>query len=320
MSAESWFQGLEVATYVAAAASLGMWIFLVRARIAPRKPLVEPVGRPATRWTLAEFFLCFGLWLVCLTAAVMTVQKYWGVPVAEGDAETTISLSPEGLMASAIGMTIVNSLVLICLATHMGLVNRAALEAAGLWPARRDLRLGLIAALAILPPVLLLATLLDKLIPYEHPVYEAIGREPSLGLFLAMALGTALISPVLEEFMFRSLLQGGFQRLARLSEARRTAAEGDSSTPPEAARLQDAEWIGRDEVASWPWWPVVSSSMVFSFMHLGHGAAPASLFVLALGLGYLYRQTGRLWPCIVVHVVLNGFSMLGFGLKMLAGG
>jgi len=320
MSAETWFQGLEVATYVAAAASLGMWIYLVRARIAPRKPLIEPLGRPATHWTLAEFFLCFGLWLVCLTAAVMTVQKYWGVPVAGEAAETTISLSPEGLMASAIGMTIVNSLVLICLATHMGLVNRAALEAAGLWPARRDLRLGLIASLAMLPPVLVLATLLDKLIPYEHPVYEAISQEPSLGLFLAMALGTALISPVLEEFMFRALLQGGFQRLARLAEARRTAVEGDSPTPREAVQVQDAESIGGDEVASWPWWPVVASSMVFSFMHLGHGAAPASLFVLALGLGYLYRQTGRLWPCIVVHVVLNGFSMLGFGLKMLTGG
>jgi membrane protease YdiL (CAAX protease family) len=39
--------------------------------------------------------------------------------------------------------------------------------------------------------------------------------------------------------------------------------------------------------------------------HYGQGLAPIPLFVLAIGLGYIYEKTGRLWPCIVVHGLLN---------------
>jgi len=45
-------------------------------------------------------------------------------------------------------------------------------------------------------------------------------------------------------------------------------------------------------------------------MHIGQGAAPIPLFFLALALGYLYRQTGRLWPCIMVHMILNTFTIV----------
>jgi membrane protease YdiL (CAAX protease family) len=39
--------------------------------------------------------------------------------------------------------------------------------------------------------------------------------------------------------------------------------------------------------------------------------------VLALGLGYLYRQTHRIWPSLVVHALLNGCSLL---MVLLGGG
>jgi membrane protease YdiL (CAAX protease family) len=55
-------------------------------------------------------------------------------------------------------------------------------------------------------------------------------------------------------------------------------------------------------------------------MHLGQGAAPIPLFFFSLGVGYLYRQTGRLWPCIIVHFLLNAFSMIGFGLEVISAG
>jgi membrane protease YdiL (CAAX protease family) len=55
--------------------------------------------------------------------------------------------------------------------------------------------------------------------------------------------------------------------------------------------------------------PVGVSSLLFALVHLGHGPDPIPLFVLALILGYLYQQTHRLWPCIVLHMCLNAASL-----------
>ena len=56
-------------------------------------------------------------------------------------------------------------------------------------------------------------------------------------------------------------------------------------------------------------WPVLASSIVFAAAHLGNGPDPIPLFFLAIGLGLLYQRTHRVWPCIVVHCLLNGISL-----------
>ena len=59
-------------------------------------------------------------------------------------------------------------------------------------------------------------------------------------------------------------------------------------------------------------------------MHLGQGAAPIPLFILAVGLGLLYQRTGRIVPCIIVHMLLNAmtlwieFCRLNSGLEMVS--
>ncbi|MBI2826944.1 MAG: CPBP family intramembrane metalloprotease [Planctomycetia bacterium] len=55
--------------------------------------------------------------------------------------------------------------------------------------------------------------------------------------------------------------------------------------------------------------PIGVSSSAFALMHLGSGASPIPLFFYALGLGYLYRQTHRLLPPLVMHASLNLFSV-----------
>ena len=45
-------------------------------------------------------------------------------------------------------------------------------------------------------------------------------------------------------------------------------------------------------------------------MHLGSGPDVIPLFFLALGLGYLYRQTHSIWPGFIVHTLLNAWSMV----------
>ena len=87
------------------------------------------------------------------------------------------------------------------------------------------------------------------------------------------------------------ILQGGFERWA---------ATGLPFSDP-GSRLEPSPPTR--------FWPVWASAAIFAAMHLGHGIDPVPLFVLALGLGYLYRQTHRLWPPILVHWMLNSLTM-----------
>ena len=61
-------------------------------------------------------------------------------------------------------------------------------------------------------------------------------------------------------------------------------------------------------------WPIVMSSAIFAVLHVGQGPAPIPLFFLALGLGYIYQRTHRVLPCIVVHLLINGTTLVGLGL------
>ena len=58
------------------------------------------------------------------------------------------------------------------------------------------------------------------------------------------------------------------------------------------------------------WLPIVVSSGLFALAHLQHGPDWIPLFVLALGLGYLYQRTQRVLPCIVVHVLFNSLAII----------
>ena len=43
---------------------------------------------------------------------------------------------------------------------------------------------------------------------------------------------------------------------------------------------------------------------------------PIPLFFLALTLGYLYRRTHRIAPCVFLHMAFNATSVLTFFLKL----
>ncbi|GJE17580.1 hypothetical protein AIGOOFII_2296 [Methylobacterium marchantiae] len=56
-----------------------------------------------------------------------------------------------------------------------------------------------------------------------------------------------------------------------------------------------------------PWGAILATSALFALLHLqvGSVARPVSLIPLALMLGWLRWRTGRLWPCILLHVWSN---------------
>jgi membrane protease YdiL (CAAX protease family) len=65
---------------------------------------------------------------------------------------------------------------------------------------------------------------------------------------------------------------------------------------------------------------MVFTSTVFALLHLSHGPDFIPLFFLSLGLGYLYQKTQRLVPCLVVHALLNGTTMVILVLNLLEKG
>lgn len=88
-----------------------------------------------------------------------------------------------------------------------------------------------------------------------------------------------------------------------------------SATPPEEILLAEVvpvpPPVAADAAeATGPIWPILVSGVLFALAHWGQYAALPSLFILGLGLGYLYQQTHRWGPSFVVHLLLNGTSML----------
>jgi membrane protease YdiL (CAAX protease family) len=59
-------------------------------------------------------------------------------------------------------------------------------------------------------------------------------------------------------------------------------------------------------------WPViVAASTLFAVVHLGYVPPPGlpGLFVLGMGLGYVYERTGALWASMLLHLVFNAANI-----------
>ena len=150
-----------------------------------------------------------------------------------------------------------------------------------------DLGRGLAAFLLVTPPVLYLHKVLTIYYPYHHPVLDALGEHPD---WWTLALATWLavvIAPLFEEFVFRVVLQGWLEgresRWRRNHSLLRRVPRGVTS--------------------------IALSSFAFALAHAGSFPAPIPLFFFSLAAGYLYRQTHRILPSLVLHMCFNGLSI-----------
>lgn len=66
-----------------------------------------------------------------------------------------------------------------------------------------------------------------------------------------------------------------------------------------------------------PIWPSVVAGTLFGLAHWGYGLSFIPLIFLGIFLGMLYRATQSIWPCIVVHFMLNASSMVALGVNIL---
>ncbi len=73
------------------------------------------------------------------------------------------------------------------------------------------------------------------------------------------------------------------------------------------------------ESAQWlpPIWPSIVAGTLFGFAHWGYGLSFIPLIVLGIVLGLVYRATHSIWPCVLIHFMLNGTSMAMLGFVLL---
>lgn len=259
---------------LAIAASLGLW-----GGIVPRWRRGEAIWpyepRTPAPWGAVELLANFCLFFLLSSAIVGAL--------AAQDAQT-----PEGLAQTFGAYALASTLTaLACtLVTRYGAHATWSDLGYDFKPWLQDVRLGALAYLAFAPPVYLIQGLLTRWLPYKHPTLDDLQSQQSPLLYLAAALMVVAAVPWVEELVFRVLLQGWLERIA---------GRGDTT--------QESPASG---------WPIVASAAAFALMHASHGPAPIPLFVLGLGLGYVYRQTHRLLPSVVMHGLFNGTSMAMF--------
>ncbi len=136
--------------------------------------------------------------------------------------------------------------------------------------------------------------------PNLHPVLQSLRESPPLFLNLLLILNAAILAPLSEEFFFRGFLQSA---LIQTRSFPRRHGFPLFSALPDASPLTSAPSPARR------WFAILLTSALFTLIHQQPEAFP-TLFVLALGLGYLYERTGSLWAPISLHVLFNSLSLL----------
>lgn len=272
--------------------------------------LFRYVPRKQVPWGLIDLGLA--MLVITLTSSIAGVFLIEIGVVEQGKdvASMTPRKSAIMMLASSVAMLagVVLSLGLICLK------NRPRASDLG-WSIQyisRDVWVGIVAFLLISAPVYAMQYLLVEILklPSEHPLIELIKRDPDPLFFAVSFVAAVVIAPFTEEYLFRVLLQGWLERIpGHRGETRilllggaDVASEADDAKTNSNKPLETAE--SRRAI-----WPVVVSSAIFALMHYSHGVDPIPLFVLALGLGFVYRQTHSILPCIIVHLLFNAFSL-----------
>ena len=132
--------------------------------------------------------------------------------------------------------------------------------------------------------------------PQPHELLQMMGTDHRWAAAVAGVVTAAVVAPVAEELFFRGLLQTALGRgFDTLADRLRPGRPGPPGHTRPAAR----------------WAAVVVTSAAFAAVH-GVPAFLAPIFVLSLGLGFVYERSGNLWMSIVTHALFNAAQIAFF--------
>ncbi|NIP84877.1 MAG: CPBP family intramembrane metalloprotease [Planctomycetales bacterium] len=311
-------------------ASLVLWGHIVW-RLAQGRELLAASPRRVVPWRGVHVALAFFVYVIVPSLSLVLVAWRFGVPRLDELPRDNVQV----LIWQLAGGSLLGVVAALLVVTYLKLDLSATLADLG-WSGRHlpgDIALGLGAFLVIAPPVYVLQYVL--VLVYQqlygesalHPLIEVIRAHPTPQMFFWSVVSAVLVAPLVEEFLFRVVLQGWLEKLvAGVRVAVRLAQEATQDTSPSPPtpnpshppsppggtpdpphRVSPGGGTPQRVVVA----PIFISSAIFAVFHLEHGPAPIPLFFLALGLGYLYQKTHRILPALVVHTLLNGTSLFG---------
>ncbi|MBN1943071.1 MAG: CPBP family intramembrane metalloprotease [Phycisphaerae bacterium] len=140
---------------------------------------------------------------------------------------------------------------------------------------------GLYAAMAVFPVCIGLAKLFGWLTALLRPEWVqphsllVTLREASPAWGVVVTLSAVVLAPLVEELLFRGLLQSMLRRYLNN-----------------------------------PWHATLLTAGIFALFHIFTPQNVPALFVLGLVLGYNYERCGRLGPVVLIHALFNGIMVL----------
>jgi membrane protease YdiL (CAAX protease family) len=277
LPARAEFGALDVVMLALAAASMAL-IVLTRWRRLQRAP-----RRPDAFSAIAAFALLCAMLVLGRLGAIIGASIFDIQPDTAGT-DTAPPIRDIALMSlcGALGSALV-------LPVFMAIVRAARTPAPDMRFSRgRTVLLSVSSLLVIWPVVAAAGAVTAWLLGAPDEIAHQTLRELSVGPLdrphIMLVVLAVLAAPVLEEVMYRGLLQ---EALIQLGLKR---------------------------------WPAIAlTSVAFAAAHVGaadHHVLPA-LFVLSLALGWAYEKTGRLWAPILMHALFNAGN---FALARMAAG
>ena len=308
-------QSAMILAAVVAVASIGTWFFILP-RFKRPEGVLPSAPRVSVSWTGWHVLLVVMTFLLMQGAgASLSGMKFPTDPeeleASESDSETPSADEYAGMISyvSLFNLLAVGAAVSILMfSSQAKSADFGWLEDEEQLP--RDVAIGVLGFLAATLPVLSLQMLVTMLMPYEHPVLSMLSEGGSPRFWLVAALSAAVVAPLAEEFLFRVVLQGWLERLALGKN------DGVSLRKVETDEGETLFKLERQPVTAKAVWPIWVSATVFAMLHIGQGPAPIPLLLLGAMLGYLYRQTHRIVPCVVMHSLFNTFSLVLFWLSL----
>jgi membrane protease YdiL (CAAX protease family) len=159
--------------------------------------------------------------------------------------------------------------------------------------------------------------------PEEHPFAELAKDNPTGAEFVAIVVAALVAAPMLEEVIFRGLLQNFFAsrpergRIAIAAAIAAALALGWKSAgawPLVFVVAMTPGYFLCDRL-SWRWLPrpaavrgIYGTALLFGAVHSNVWPSPIPLFVLGLGLGYLAFRTQSLVGPMMLHSLFNAVA------------
>ncbi len=288
------------------------------ALLPPRQQIESPIG-------LFDVLLTFLFWTVLQAMCLLFILHVMGVSQADLASPTAAqSISLYAVMAAGQLLTILLTLAWIALR------YRHVLQIFGCSSRffATDLKLATCAFVMTVPGLLLLQWLFSFLVDYRHGTIEILKDQNNLLTVLVTWTAAVVLAPLAEEIFFRGFLQSWLQRMGHGKHriaASRLFLGGFSGIPQTLGgdiAPNERQTAGHPLVLDHSqagWMPIILTSAAFGAVHLGQGLAPLILFLFSIVLGFLYRQTGSILLCIVLHMLLNGYSMFWVTLDLFLG-